>query len=53
MSKENKLEEEILASFDRGKWKPVPKLKSEIERFAKIASASILKNKRVNIRISS
>ena len=53
MSKENKLEEEILASFDRGEWKPVPKLKSEMERFAKIASTAMVKNKRVNIRISS
>ena len=53
MSKESKLEEEILASFDRGEWKSVPKLKNEIERFAAIASASLVKNKRVNIRISS
>ena len=53
MNKESKLEEEILASFDRGEWKSVPKLKSEIARFAAIASASLAKNKRVNIRISS
>lgn len=53
MSKERKLEEEILASFEKGEWKPVPKLKSEIARFAAIASASLAKNKRVNIRISS
>lgn len=53
MDKESKLEEEILASFERDEWKPVPKLKSEIARFAAIASASLGKNKRVNIRISS
>ncbi len=53
MSKERKLEEEILASFEKGEWKPAPKLKSEIARFAAIASASLAKNKRVNIRISS
>jgi predicted DNA binding CopG/RHH family protein len=53
MDKESKLEEEILASFERGEWKSVPKLKSEIARFAAIASASLVKNKRVNIRISS
>lgn len=53
MSKERKLEEEILASFEKGEWKPVPKLKNEITRFAAIASASLAKNKRVNIRISS
>ena len=53
MSKEHKLEEEILASFERGEWKSIPKLKSEIARFTAIASASLAKNKRVNIRISS
>ena len=53
MSKETKLEEEILASFEKGEWKPAPKQKSEIARFAAIASASLAKNKRVNIRISS
>lgn len=53
MGTERKLEEEILASFERGEWKPVTKLKSEIARFATIASASMVKDKRVNIRISS
>jgi len=53
MDKESKLEEEILASFERGEWQPVPKLESEIARFSAIASASLVKNKRVNIRISS
>ena len=53
MSNESKLEEEILASFDRGEWKTVPKLEKEIERFTAIASVSLVKNKRVNIRISS
>ena len=53
MSKESKLEEEILASFERGEWQPVSKIKSEIARFAKLASTSLVKDKRVNIRISS
>ena len=53
MDKENKLEEEILASFNRGEWQPVPKNKSETARYAEMASASLAKNKRVNIRISS
>ncbi len=53
MDKETKLEEEILASFERGEWQPVPKTKSEIARFAAMASASLAKDKRVNIRISS
>ena len=53
MDKESKLEEEILASFDRGEWQPSSKGKGEIARFAAMASASLAKDKRVNIRISS
>lgn len=53
MDKESKLEEEILASFERGEWQSVPGLKKEIARYASIASASLAKDKRVNIRISS
>ena len=53
MDTESKLEEEILASFERGEWQPSPKGKSEIARFAAMASASLIKDKRVNIRISS
>lgn len=53
MDKESKLEEEILASFERDEWQPAPKNESEIARFAAIASASLAKDKRVNIRISS
>lgn len=53
MDKETKLEQEILASFERGEWQPSPKGKSEIARFATMASTSLAKDKRVNIRISS
>lgn len=53
MDKERRLEEEILASFERGEWQPSSKSKSEIARFAAMASASMAKDKRVNIRISS
>ena len=53
MDKETKLEEEILASFERGEWQSVPRLKSEKAKYAAIASASLAKDKRVNIRISS
>src|SRR3989338_4630785 len=53
MDKKSKLEEEILASFERGEWQSVPNLEAEIARFASIASASLVKDKRVNIRISS
>ena len=53
MDDENKLEEEILASFERDEWHSVPNLSQEIERYATYAEASLTKDKRVNIRISS
>lgn len=53
MNNETKLEEEILASFEKGEWVSVPRLKKEIARYASYAKASLVKDKRVNIRISS
>jgi predicted DNA binding CopG/RHH family protein len=53
MNGENLLEQEILASFERGEWKPVRNQKGEIARLRAAAEATLLKNKRVNIRISS
>lgn len=53
MNGETLLEQEILASFERGEWKPVRNQKGEIARLRAAASATLLKNKRVNIRISS
>jgi predicted DNA binding CopG/RHH family protein len=53
MSTERLLEEEILASFERGEWKPARNQKGEIARFRAAAEATLLKDKRVNIRISS
>ncbi len=53
MNGERLLEQEILASFERGEWSPVRNQKGEIARFRAAAAATLLKNKRVNIRISS
>jgi len=53
MNGERLLEQEILASFERGEWKPVRNQKGEIARLQAAAEATLLKNKRVNIRISS
>ncbi|MGH8575464.1 MAG: hypothetical protein ACREXJ_00770 [Gammaproteobacteria bacterium] len=53
MDKESKLEEEILVSFERGEWRSAPDLKKEIARYASYAEASLVQDKRVNIRISS
>ena len=53
MDSERLLEQEILASFERGEWKPVRNQKGEITRLRAAAEATLLNNKRVNIRISS
>ena len=53
MNGERLLEQEILASFERGEWNPVRNQKGEITRISEAAAATLLKNKRVNIRISS
>ena len=50
---ENLMEEEILASFEPGEWRPVRNQKGEAARLQATAQAALLKNKRVNIRISS
>jgi len=52
MNGDRLLEQEILASFERGEWKPVRNQKGEIARL-RAAAATLLKNRRVNIRISS
>jgi len=53
MNGERLLEQEILAAFERGEWRPVRNQKGEIARLRASAEATLLKNKRVNIRISS
>jgi len=52
-AKEAKFEEDILASFERGEWQSVPNLKNEIARYAASAAATLTKDKRINIRLSS
>ncbi len=49
----NKDEKEILDSFERGEWKSVPNLKTEIKKHQEYARKTLKKDKRVNIRISS
>ena len=46
-------EEEILASFEKGEWHSVQNLKDEITRYAASAAATLTKDKRINIRLSS
>lgn len=52
MATTRKLEEEILASFERNEWRSVPKLKKEIARYVGYARATLTKSRRVNIRMS-
>ena len=52
-AKEGKYEEDILASFERGEWNSVSNLKDEIARYAASAAATLTKDKRINIRLSS
>ena len=52
-TEDKKYEEDILGSFEKGEWRSVPNLKDEIERYASSAAATLSKDKRINIRLSS
>jgi predicted DNA binding CopG/RHH family protein len=52
MSNAKSLDEEVLASFERGEWRPVRNQKGKIALLKASAEATLLKNKRVNIRLS-
>jgi predicted DNA binding CopG/RHH family protein len=52
-TKEAKFEEDILTSFEKGEWQSVPNLRDEIARYAASATATLTKDKRINIRLSS
>lgn len=49
----SKLEEEILASFERDEWQSVPNAKKEIARYTGYARTALAKDRRVNVRLSS
>ncbi len=53
MLKLNKEEKEILKSFERGEWKPVKNMKQELKKYAEYARATIQKDQRINIRMTS
>ena len=53
MNNDKKYEAEILRSFKKGGWKPVKNLKKETTRYSEAAVETLLKNRRVNIRISA
>ena len=43
---------ELLESIEKGEWKSIKNLEKEKERYKKIASNTLRKDKRINIRIS-
>ncbi|UCD77544.1 MAG: antitoxin [Desulfobacterales bacterium] len=49
----DKEEKNILDSFEKGEWRSAKNLKKEIEKHQKYARATLTKDKRINIRISS
>ncbi len=53
MKSDRDYEAAIARSFEKGEWKPVKNLKKEIERYREAAVETLLKNRRVNIRISA
>ena len=53
MKSDKEYEADILRAFEKGEWKPVNNLKKEMERYREAAAETLLKNKRVNLRISA
>jgi len=53
MSRMTKEEKNLLNSYEKGEWKSVKNLKTEINRYQRIAQATIRKDKRINIRIAA
>lgn len=53
MKKLDAYENEILSAYEKGKLKPTSTSKAELATFKAAASATFLKEKRVNIRLST
>jgi predicted DNA binding CopG/RHH family protein len=53
MKEEDRLDAEILASFERDEWRSALHKPADLDRYAAYAAGSLGKDKRVNIRISS
>ncbi len=53
MKSDREYEAGIARSFEKGEWKPVKNLQKEIARYREAAAETLLKNRRVNIRISA
>lgn len=46
-------ERELLESFERGEWQPIPNQADELERYQRYAKETFKKDKRVSVRLSS
>ncbi len=46
-------EKDILNSYERGEWKPIKNPKQEVKKLRVYARNTLLKDKRINIRMSS
>jgi len=52
MEKYSEYEKDILESYENDEWQSSSDLKSDKKKYSQIARNTILKNKRINIRIS-
>lgn len=52
MNKYTDYEKEILESYENDEWKSTSDIESDKKKYSQIARNTILKNKRINIRIS-
>lgn len=48
----DKNEEAILASYERGEWKPVKNMEARLKEYAEYAKQTLKKNQRISIRVS-
>lgn len=53
MTSDQSYEDSILASFEKGEWRPAKNQKKLNERYRELAAATLSKSRRVNIRISA
>ena len=53
MKKLDQLEEDILSDYDKGELKSTSPSKAELAKFKGAATATFIKDRRINIRLSS
>ena len=53
MKADREYEDEIARSFEKGEWTPIKSQKKVLDKYRAAATETLLKNRRVNIRISA